>query len=281
MTAARVQIVQVPYDSGHYRERAGRGPDRFRAAGLADVLRADGHEVGLARLTAGNEYPTEIGTTFELNRLLAAHLRALPAGIFPLILAGNCNSCIGAIAGLGAEGLGLIWFDAHGDFNTPETTVTGYLDGMGLAMAAGICWRSLLETVPGFTPVGARNIVHVGARDLDAGEERLLLEAGLTMVRTGAGMLDALAEAVAALARTAGKVHLHLDLDVLDGGLKANSLAAPGGPGVETVLECIRLIKRSSVIGSCTIASYDPVFDRDGAVARAGIALIRTILAQA
>jgi len=61
----------------------------------------------------------------------------------------------------------VLWFDAHGDFNTPESTLGGFLDGMALAIATGRCWTGLAATVPGFTPVAEENVVLVGARDLD------------------------------------------------------------------------------------------------------------------
>ena len=69
---------------------------------------------------------------------------------FPVVLAGNCNSYVGTLAGLETDRAGVSWFDAHGDFNTPETTTTGFLDGMGLAMASGRCWKAMPETIAWF-----------------------------------------------------------------------------------------------------------------------------------
>src|SRR5439155_26231921 len=99
---------------------------------------------------------------------------AVRAGAFPIALSGNCGSAIGAIAGVG-EGTGVAWFDGHGDFNTPETTVSGFLDGMALAIATGRCFRPLARSVPGFVPVAGHDAFLVGARDLDP-EERTALE---------------------------------------------------------------------------------------------------------
>src|SRR5207253_2124442 len=72
-------------------------------------------------------------------------------------------------AGLGAD-VGVAWLDAHGDFHTPETTTSGFVDGMALAVAAGQCWRALAAAVPGFEPVLAGRVVHVGGRDFDPGK---------------------------------------------------------------------------------------------------------------
>jgi arginase len=76
----------------------------------------------------------------------------------------------------------VVWFDAHGDFNTPETTLSGFFDGMGLAMAAGYCWKPLLETIPGFRAVSEANIVHIGGRDLDRAEEELMRQSELELI---------------------------------------------------------------------------------------------------
>ena len=75
-----------------------------------------------------------------------------PAERFPLVLAGNCNAAVGVVAGLG-PGAAVLWCDAHADFNTPETTTGGFLDGMGLATVTGRCWTSMAARVPGFVPV--------------------------------------------------------------------------------------------------------------------------------
>jgi arginase len=148
-----IQIIQIPYDSGHKDIRTGRGPEHFLQNRVDQKLRDSGHQVVSFRIESKASFTTEIGTTFELNRLLAEQIGStIRNKVFPIVLAGNCNSCLGTLAGIGQNGLGIVWFDAHGDFNTPETTVSGFLDGMGLAMATGRCWRSLLRTIPGFSP---------------------------------------------------------------------------------------------------------------------------------
>ena len=95
-------------------------------------------------------------------------------GVLPVILTGNCHSQQAVVSGLGTEPLGLVWLDCHADFNTPETTPTGYFDGYGLAMVVGDCWQTLCATVPGFIPLRQDQVLLVGVRDTDPGEgERL------------------------------------------------------------------------------------------------------------
>jgi arginase len=124
-----IQIIQVPYDSGFKRVRTGMGPIHFLQNSIDTILQNSGHSVNVTTVESSTAFPTEIGTTFDVNRSLAKHvLSAVNNNRFPVVLAGNCNSCVGTIAGLDSKQLGIIWFDAHGDFNTPETTTTGFLD---------------------------------------------------------------------------------------------------------------------------------------------------------
>ena len=115
----KIQIIQVPYDSGYRDLRQGCGPAHFIDQNLDGMLEADGHQVRTTRIDAKAEFTTEIGTAFELNRLLSVEVKAaVESGSFPIVLAGNCNSCLGTIAGIGSAKLGVIWLDAHGEFNT-------------------------------------------------------------------------------------------------------------------------------------------------------------------
>jgi len=154
MTGVQVCLIRVPYDSGNRGVRMGAGPEKLAAA--AERLRSGGFEVTQASVEAPPGFRTEIGTTFALHRAVAVEVRAALAGAaFPIILSGNCGSAIGALGGAGA-GTGLVWFDGHGDFNTPETTESGFLDGMALAIATGRCFRPLAASVSGFAPVPER-----------------------------------------------------------------------------------------------------------------------------
>jgi arginase len=132
-----IRIIQVPYDCGYKDIRQGLAPEYFLSNNLVQLREADGHRVEVCRIEAKSEFTLEVGTAFELNRLLSPAVKgAIAAGRFPLVLGGrNCNSCLGSIAGINSDRLGVVWFDAHGEFNTPETTLSGFLDGMPLAIA--------------------------------------------------------------------------------------------------------------------------------------------------
>lgn len=279
-----IQIIQVPYDSGHKNLRTGRGPGHFLEHNVDQNLREDGHRVQSYHIETDNSFTTEIGTAFELNRSLAEQVSsAMRMEMFPIILAGNCNSCLGTLAGIGQSPLGIVWFDAHGDFNTPETTISGFFDGMGLATATGRCWGLLSKTIPGFRPIPEANIIHIGARDLDPEEEKLLQQSELQVItlRNGRSHLlkdiditfDNLREKVA-------KIYLHVDMDILDTGeALPNHLAVPGGLPVEVLEEIIGLIKKKFEICASAITSFDPDYDKDDEVLRAGVRIIKAFVA--
>jgi arginase len=278
-----IQIIQVPYDSGHKNLRTGRGPGHFLQHKADQILRDDGHQVDSYRIETNTSFTTEVGTSIELNRLLGEQVRsAIGSKMFPIVLAGNCNSCLGTISGIGQRQLGIVWLDAHGDFNTPETTISGFFDGMGLAMATGRCWRSLLSTIPGFSPIPEANVLHIGARDLDPEEERLMQQSDMDVIRPGQwerDLLKAVETALYKLKDKAARIYLHVDMDVLDTGeALPNHLAVPGGLSVEAVEEVIGMIKERFEIGAGAITSFDPNYDKDDQVLEAGIRIMKAFV---
>ena len=228
-----IQLLLVPYDSGQRGWRCGAGPEHLVRAGLPAHLQRQGHIVTAIHIIEDDPAypPAEIRTAFELARRLATTVRsARTAGHFPLVLSGNCNTAVGTLSGLTPARRATFWFDAHGDCNTPETTTSGFLDGMGLAMTTGLCWHHLAATVPGFQPVAAEATFLLGARDLDPPEAALLQGSAITAipVRHIPEALPGLL-ARAPLADTLG--YLHLDVDVLDPAVgHANYLPAPQRP---------------------------------------------------
>lgn len=279
----KVQIIQVPYDSGHRGVRMGRGPEHFIHHGIDQMLRARGHEVHVDTIEASIPFRAEIATAFELNRSLAEHVRAaLTRRSFPLVLSGNCNSCLGTLAGINSSHVGIVWFDGHGDFNTPETTVGGFLDGMGLATATGRCWKTMATGIPGFRPVPETNVALVGARDFDPQERELLEGSRITLVTAESirrnGVRVSLEPALAAL--SIQSVYLHVDLDVLDPEeAVANEFAPSDGLTVDQLEEAIRMIGERFMISAGAIAAYDPGYDEEGKTLRAGGRIMDVLLA--
>ncbi|MCC6617227.1 MAG: arginase family protein [Anaerolineae bacterium] len=274
----KVYTILSPYDSGYFARRMGAGPIHIQASGLETALAADGHTLVSETLTPSAAFPAEIALAFELQRLGAeATRRALADDAFPLLLAGNCNASIGPVTGAGADGI--VWFDAHGDFNTPETTEMGFFDGMGLAALTGRCWRTMTAQIDGFQPLAEANVVHVGGRDFDAQEAGLLHDSALTLIPPSEVRQSGIARGLDALDRRVSRLHIHVDLDVLDPATvgQVNLFAAPDGLGVQHVIDAISDAHQHFEVVSASVSAYDPSHDTDGAVLRAAMAVIRAL----
>lgn len=280
-----IALIQVPYDSGHRGRRMGRGPVHLVEQDAAKRLRSKGHAVSVTSIETADAFPAEIATTFELTRRLARQVRAATSvKRFPLILAGNCSCCLGALAGLGTtEDVGVLWFDTHADFNTPETTTSGFLDGMALSIITGHCWQPMAASIPGFRPVREEHVVLIGARDLDALERERLAHSRLSLIapeRVRHEEVQAAIEpALASLCTRVQALYLHIDMDVLDPKeARANSFAAPGGLTTKEVLGAITYAARRLPIVAAALASYDPAHDADGRALQAACTFMEHIV---
>jgi arginase len=256
------QIIAVPYDSGRRGERMGAGPLRLLDAGLVGRLEDAGYPAHVCMVeTASTLWPTEINTAFDLARQIADRVReARGQGAFPLVLSGNClPAALGAWSG--SDDLSrVIWFDAHGDFNTPDTTISGFLDGMALATLTGHCWRALTATIGGFSPIPDTRVTLVGARDFDPLEARALADSGITLL----SVHTLLGTASPGIART-GPTYVHVDLDVLDPSEGAmNGYVAPDGMSRSQLKEAMHAIVRRGQLRAASVTAFDPAVDSSG-----------------
>jgi arginase len=270
-----IRLLLVPYDSGQRNVRMGAGPEHLRNAGLADHLAAEGHSVDWQVIeSASSHWRAEVQTSFELMRAVAEQVRAArSAGRFPLVLSGNCLAAIGVIAGLGAA-TGVLWVDAHGDFNTPQTTMSGFLDGMTLATATGRCWSELARSIGGFAPVPDDAVMMFGVRDLDPGETTTLARSGIVRFSAEATS-EEIEPALNAFRPGAGRSYLHLDLDAIDPAEgRANGYAVRGGFSGEKLERLARLIASKLPVEAMTLASYDPSYDTDGKVCQIAFGVV-------
>ena len=281
----RLTLFEVPYDSGHFAWRMGRGPLHLVERGLATALERRGHEVEVVPVRLPDGPAAEPGAAAEIQRRLAGLVGAArAAGRFPLVLSGNCNTAVGTLAGIGAgpADTGVVWLDAHGDLNTPDTSLSGFFDGMALSMVTGDAWRALAGTIPGFRPLAERNVVLAGARDLDAEEARRIERSGILHLRCEAlrGGSPALGAALDALAERVSRVYLHVDLDVLDPAeARVNRFAAPDGLTLAEVEALIAAAGRRLTIAAAALTAYDPSEDPDGRAARAAEAVATAVVA--
>ena len=277
----RVALIQVPYHLGHEGVGMGAGPARLLEAGAVEELVTAGHEVEVVRVARRNGETNEVGASFEVVRRVAeAVAEASDGGAFPLVLSGNCISSIGVVAGLRRD-VGVVWLDAHADFNTSEGSLSGFADGMGLAILTGTGWRALRETVSGYRAVPESNVVLVGSRDIEAAEQERLDASAVELI----GPADAAGRIEPALDRVREHVddtYLHLDLDVLDPSEgRANEYAAPGGLTAGDVERIIDAVGDRLVIRGAAITAYDPAADSESRIATTAVKLMARIAAAA
>jgi arginase len=259
----KLSIILAPYDSGLYHAGCGQGPDAIIAGGLVDELTFRGHDVVVEDVgEVGDAQRREIATGFAVCRAVATKVDlARDDERFPIVLAGNCLTAAGAVAGDAADSI--IWIDQHGDLNTPETSAYGFLDGMALATTLGLCWRPMTATIPRFQAIDPSRCMLVDARDLDPDEKRLLDT--LPVIRTQCA--DALDNVGKLKAAGAVRAHLHLDLDAHDPDvLQVNRYAQPGGPNPDQLRQLACGLARTIPIVGVTLSAYDPAFDAKGEV---------------
>lgn len=188
-----------------------------------------------------------------------------------IVLGGECSETVGVTAGL-AERFGgrpgMLWMDAHGDFNTPETSPSGYIGGMCLAMACGRGPR--LGLGPNEAPLSDDRLVHMGSRALDPPEKRAFATSSAELIPARqlkkVGARDAATNAVRRLEGSSDWIACHLDVDVVDPTqIPAVNYPAPGGITVEEASAVLKILLASEKTKVLEVAAYNCSLDRDGA----------------
>lgn len=270
----KTHVIAAPYDSGRRGWRLGAGPGHLLARGIVEELRSR-HDVTHAEIALADGDLPEIAGAFAAAAAVASHVHsAIEDGRLPIVLAGNCTSSLGTVAAIREFEPAIIWFDAHADLNTPETTHSGMLDGMALAALTGRCWREMSARIGGFRPVRDQNVVLVGARDLDDAEDTLIATGDITLATQPAALEEKLDD----LRMRCQVAYVHLDMDIIDAGIgRASQFAAPGGLSQAEIHAALQLVARYLPIAAVNITGYDPAIDADRAAERIGLDLVRAI----
>jgi len=274
-------LIQVPYTMGDERPGSSKGPERLVQAGATKLIASKGVAATVERVDRGEPFRDSGNASLVVSQRLAAIVRrAIEAGQFPLVLAGGCDVSKGILSGFDHAGCGVVWFDAHGDFNTPETTVSGYFDGMSLAVITGQCYRNYWAQIGHSTPIAESATLMVGVRDLDPAEKERLDHSAIQVVKWREGKPQSdLQTALDKLAQRAPEVYLHIDMDSLDPQVAPGVVFDPvsGGLSLEDMEEAIRAVFVRFRVRACTLAVYNPERDQDDNTLRAGLRIIEVL----
>ncbi|MGH8624676.1 MAG: arginase family protein [Gammaproteobacteria bacterium] len=282
-------VITLPYSVDGWDKGTEAGPEALLQAGLIDWLHEQGHDVVApyhVELTPKEQ--TAYGAWNKIG-LANAHLarlvsEATQAQSFPLILESNCYGAIGALAGLqmsadpASPRIGMMWIDAHGDFNTPETTLSGMLSGMPVAIATGLCLHRLRKQAGLDPPIAPRDVVMVGVRANDPLEQELIDQFGIEMVPAAdvKGDRRQLCAAMSRLSSTVDLIYMHFDVDALDESEVASMwLSEPNGPMRTELAAALEVIMAYPKVAAFGISDINPDEDAEGQMVQSALAVIK------
>lgn len=293
----KISIVGAPMDLGQLRRGVDMGPSAIRYAGVVERLESLGYQVNdLGDIEIGKDRLTtdpltglrNLEAVVQASTKIADKVdKIMKEGSFPLVLGGDHSIAIGTLAGISKyfKRLGVIWFDAHGDLNTPETSPSGNIHGMPLAVSLGL-GETTLTQIGGYCPkIQPENIVIIGARSLDEGEKRLIKEKGIKVYTMHEidrlGIPKVIEETIAYLKNRSDGVHLSLDLDGLD-PLYAPGVGTPveGGLNYRESHLAMEMLFESGMITSAEFVEVNPILDEKNKTGILAVGLMASLFGE-
>ena len=294
MDFKKIGLIGVPQDVGASKKGVDMGPGALRVAGVISKLRNLGHEVkdfGTVDCYTVDQFdsidPGNIGLNYlniimDTCTLLKTRIEnIIDSGYMPLVLGGDHSISIGTMAGLKKihnGNTGVIWIDAHGDFNTAETSPTGNIHGMPLAVASGRGHKDLLSLGPSPT-VSEKNCVVIAAREIDENEAKLLKESKVTVFTMmdimKKGIMDVATEAIKIAGNGVDHIHVSFDVDSLDPKeAPGTGTQVPGGLHYREVALLLETISKCGKVSSFEMVEINPALDMYNQTAELAVELL-------
>jgi len=287
-----ITIVGIPMDLGQARRGVDMGPSALRYAGLQARLEGLGYAVedlGNLEIAERSVLPPEGGMAFlpavvrACERMYAAGREAIAQGRLPIFVGGDHSISVGTIGGVTHDGpCGVLWVDAHGDFNTPGTTPSGNIHGMPLAALCGLGASELVNLGRPGPKLRREDVVMIGIRDLDAPEKTLLKDSGIAVYTMrdidDRGVADVAREALDRLSHLP-RVHVSLDMDCMD-PREAPGVGTPvtGGLTYREAHLLMELIADEATVGSIDVVEINPILDLKNRTAEIALELVASAL---
>ena len=297
-------ILGVPMDLGQQRRGVDMGPSAVRYAGLFERLEKLGltvRDLGNIAAPGRDEAAVRANRAVELSQGKMRHLAEVVtvcsqiyaqarglvgANAFPIFLGGDHSIAIGTVSAMSQAhtGLGLIWVDAHGDFNTPQSTPSGNIHGMPVAALTGRGHADLIHLGRPGPKLRPQDIVMIGIRDLDGPERQALAHSGIRVFTMRAvdelGMAQVARQALAHL-QHATRIHISLDMDVMDPSEAPGvGTPVPGGMSYREAHLLMEILAESTKICSLDVVEINPILDEQNRTAELAVALIASLLGQ-
>lgn len=302
LTSMNIHILEMPLDFGASRHGSDMGPSAIRLAGIKDRLEKLGHKIEKYYSpmqinpqeyeVIGNPKAKYLLPIVRANTQLAEEVeKTALAGDFPLIIGGDHSIALGSLAGLSAackktgKKLGVLYVDAHGDFNTTETSPSGNIHGECMSASCGYGIPELTNLYFEGRKIDPKNVCYVGLRDLDAGEKLLMKEAGVTAFTMTdidrLGFNEVMKRVLDFFKDKVDAVHLSFDMDCLD------PMYAPGTgyqlPAGMTNREALLLMEEMcdcGLVKSAEIVEVNPVLDVRNQTAAFAVELAARLLGE-
>jgi arginase len=293
--AQKIRIIGVPMDLGASRRGVDMGPSALRVAGLQARIKQLGHQVEdignisvkqPEEMSYGEKRAKYLSEIADACKDLGAMVeKSLEENMLPVVLGGDHSIAAGTLSGVAAhfkkkdKRIGLIWLDAHGDINTPESSPSGNVHGMPLAAAMGYGATELVE-LEGFKPkVEAQNISLVGIRDLDSHEKKLAKKSGVHVFTMRdideRGMREVMSDALKYAMDDTDGISVSLDMDFVDPS-DAPGVGTPvrGGVTYREAHLAMEMLADTEAMVSLEIVEINPVIDEHNRTALLGVELV-------
>jgi arginase len=293
--AQKIRIIGVPMDLGASRRGVDMGPSALRVAGLQARIKQLGHQVEdignisvkqPEEMSYGEKRAKYLAEIADACKDLGAIVeKSLEESMLPVVLGGDHSIAAGTLSGIAAyfkkkeKKIGLIWLDAHGDINTPESSPSGNVHGMPLAAAMGYGAMELVE-LQGFKPkVEPQNISLVGIRDLDTQEKKLAKKSGVHVFTMRdideRGMREVMSDALKYAMDDTDGISVSLDMDFVDPS-DAPGVGTPvrGGVTYREAHLAMEMIADTEAMVSLEIVEINPVIDEHNRTALLGVELV-------
>jgi len=298
MPPSTIKLLGIQAGAGGRTGGTEDGPVVLRELGLVRRLTAAGHTVeDLGNIPGVYETRVARGKGRSVNAFRKVlqfnrHTHAAVLGTlrqspdaFLLVLGGDHSLAIGTLAGLSGacKRLGLLWMDAHPDFNTPGTSPSGNIHGMSLAVVCGRGQPDLRQIAARDPVLAEEDVWLLGCRDIDAGERSELADSAVHVLRMDEwrkrGLIDAALDSCRQLAARCDRVHLSFDIDVLDAKfVRGTGTPVPNGLTPDEATSVLRALGGQGVVSSAEFVEYNPRLDGDRATGQLTISLVESLL---